>query len=242
MVVLVNRLSASASEIVSGALQDHDRALIVGQTSYGKGSAQSLFPVSDSSALKLTTALWYTPSGRSINRAHPSGDDDDQDALRSLGGDAKRPTFTTDAGRTVLGGGGITPDVGVNDSVEDAQAATLQMALGKHVVEFRNVLTDYALAVKGKGTITSRTFNVTPAMRSEFYDRLKQRGVTIPRSTYDADAAVVNRLLADQIARYVFGPDAEYERLLGRDRDVTTALGLLAKAHTQQDLLREAKR
>jgi hypothetical protein len=116
------------------------------------------------------------------------------------------------------------------------------MTLGKHVIDFRNVLTDYALAVKGKGTVTSRTFTVTPAMRSEFYDRLKRRGVVIPHPQYEADSAVIDRLLADQITRYVFGPDAEYERLLGRDRDVTTALDLLARAHTQQDLLREAKR
>jgi carboxyl-terminal processing protease len=243
LVVLVDSGSASASEIVAGALQDHDRALIVGQTSYGKGSAQSLFPVSDSSALKLTTALWYTPSGRSINKAHAAGDDDDdQDTPRSSGVDAKRPTFKTDGGRTVLGGGGITPDVAVNDSAEDAQAASLQMALGKHVVEFRDVLTDYALLVKGRATITSRNFTVTPAMRSELYERLTKRGVAIPRPVYDDDAAVIDRLLADQITRYVFGPDAEYERLLGRDREVGAALGLLAKAQTQQDLLRAAKR
>jgi carboxyl-terminal processing protease len=241
LVVLVDSNSASASEIVAGALQDHDRALIVGTTSYGKGSAQSLFPVSDSSALKLTTALWYTPSGRSINKEHLSADDDDQDAARSLGGEKPRPTFKTDAGRTVLGGGGITPDVAVNDSATDAQEASLTAALGKHIPQFRNVLTDYALTLKGRHNITTRGFAVTPAMRAELYDRLQQRAVTIPRSVYDADSAVVDRLMADQITRYVFGPDAEYELLLSRDRDVTTALGLLAKSRTQQELLRAAE-
>ncbi|HKN65821.1 MAG TPA: S41 family peptidase, partial [Gemmatimonadaceae bacterium] len=242
LVVLVDSNSASASEIVAGALQDHDRALIVGTTSYGKGSAQSLFPVTDSSALKLTTALWYTPSGRSINKAHPNADDDDQDALRPLGAESARPRFKTDAGRTVLGGGGITPDVIVADSDADAKAANLQAALGKHVADFRDVLTDYALELKGQKRITSTNFTVTPAMRSELYEHLRRRGVSIPRTLFDADSSVVNQLVADQITRYVFGPDAEYERLLHRDPDVSTALGLLARARTQEELLRAAKR
>jgi len=243
LVVLVDSGSASASEIVAGALQDHDRALIVGTTSYGKGSAQSLFPVTDSSALKLTTALWYTPSGRSINRAHQSADDDDdQGALRSLGAETPRPRFKTDAGRTVLGGGGITPDVTVADSTVDAQAASLQAALGKHVVDLRDVLTDYALEIKGQKRFSTPNFTVTPSMRSELYDRLRQRGVNIPRTVYDADSSVVNRLIAEQITRYAFGPDAEYERLLQRDPDVAAALGLLGRARTQEELLRAVKR
>lgn len=240
LVVLVDSGSASASEIVAGALQDHDRALIVGTVSYGKGSAQSLFPVSDSSALKLTTALWYTPSGRSINKAHAStDDDDDQEAVRTLNGaDTTRPKFKTDAGRTVLGGGGITPDVPVSDSVEDAEIANLQIALGKHVGTFRDVLTDYALAVKARKTITSPAFTVTPAMRADVYSRLRKRGVNLPRTMFDTDSTLMDKLIADQIARYVFGPDAEYQRLLDRDRDVMTALGMLERARTREDLLR----
>lgn len=240
LVVLVDSGSASASEIVAGALQDHDRALIIGTTSYGKGSAQSLFPVSDSGALKLTTALWYTPSGRSINKAHANADDDDgdQDALRSLGAEAPKPKFKTDAGRTVLGGGGITPDVPVSDSADDAQAETLQAALGKHVSDFRDVLTDYALAIKARGSVTSPSFTVTPQMRADLYNRLRAKKINLPRPLFDADSLLIDRLIGDQVAQYVFGPRAAFERVVARDRDITTALGILEKVHTPEELLR----
>ncbi len=102
--VLVDSNTASAAEIVSGALQDHDRAVILGTTTYGKGSAQSVFPLPSGGAVKLTTALWYTPSGRSINRPRP---DEDPFTADTTG---PKPRYKTDAGRTVLGGGGITPD------------------------------------------------------------------------------------------------------------------------------------
>ncbi|MBI3540388.1 MAG: S41 family peptidase, partial [Candidatus Eisenbacteria bacterium] len=127
MVVLVDGASASASEVVAGALQDLDRALVVGQTSFGKGLVQSVFPLRDRAvALKLTTARYYTPSGRSIDRTPhdtltfdaTAGDEGDGAAPDSAAGakaaaDLRRPVFHTAAGRTVLGGGGIRPDVTV---------------------------------------------------------------------------------------------------------------------------------
>ena len=245
LVVLVDSGSASASEIVSGALQDHDRAVIVGTTSYGKGSAQSLFPMPNGGALKLTTALWYTPSGRSINKPHGSTADDDGDgdgdALRSLGAGTKRPEYKTDAGRTVYGGGGITPDVPVSDSVEGAAEANLTAALGKHVADFRDALADFALGLKAKHRVTSPAFVVTPAMHAEFYAELQRRGIPLTRTAYDANSTLIDRLLGDQVARYVFGPEAEFERATRSDQAIATALGLLRGARTPDALLRAVR-
>lgn len=106
--VLVNGKTASASEIVSGALQDHDRATIIGEPSFGKGLVQSVFPLAENTGLALTTALYYIPSGRSIQKAFKSAD-------FALGATAAHPNertdFKTDSGRPVPGGGGIIPDV-----------------------------------------------------------------------------------------------------------------------------------
>src|SRR5918999_3550859 len=124
LVVLTDESSASASEIVAGALQDHDRALVVGQTTFGKGLVQSVFPLDGGYALKLTTAKWFTPSGRSIqkDRKFENGrfvaeafDSTETEATKKT-----RPTYRSDAGRTVYGGGGITPDIIVPDDTLSA--------------------------------------------------------------------------------------------------------------------------
>src|SRR5258706_2815013 len=132
LVLLVDGGSASAAEIVAGALQDLDRGLLVGRTTFGKGSVQSVFPLRDQgAALKLTTALYYTPSGRSIHRvARDTLEDDDEEAGPAPAPDsaASRPVYHTAARRLVYGGGGITPDVTV---IQDSLPALVQRAEGK---------------------------------------------------------------------------------------------------------------
>src|SRR6185436_105455 len=125
VVVLTNGGTASAAEIVAGALQDHDRALVLGATTFGKGLVQSLYSLDGGYSLKLTTGKWYTPSGRSIHRERRITEDgrvlegrlvdgriveDDPDSVETETSRARRPQFRSDAGRVVYGGGGIVPD------------------------------------------------------------------------------------------------------------------------------------
>jgi carboxyl-terminal processing protease len=136
VVVLVDGFSASASEIVAGSLQDHDRALVVGTTSFGKGLVQTLFQIDGGWALKLTTGKWYTPSGRSIQAEHDRLDDDrfveyatPADSARA-DSNRVRPVFRSDAGRQVLGGGGVTPDVVVKGDTATAAERELLRVVG----------------------------------------------------------------------------------------------------------------
>jgi len=236
IVVLVDQYSASASEIVAGALQDHDRAIVVGRTSYGKGSAQTLYPISGGSALKLTTARWFTPVGRSISK--PAGEDDDEDVDNAPETPkSEREQFKTDGGRTVYGGGGITPDVTVGDTVPLATELALQNALGRKVPQFRDAIADYAMSLRGTRAVTSPDFPVTDAMRDEVWKRMRARGIDIDRAVYDSAAPLVSRLIAPDVARYVLGRASEQRRLVQDDIVVRKAVELVRGATTPKELL-----
>lgn len=233
LVILVDDRSASAAEIVAGALQDHDRALLIGEPTYGKGSAQTIIPLGAIGGLKLTTARWYTPSGRSISR-QVERDGDDGSAPR------QPERYKTDGGRIVFGGGGITPDLVVTDSTLTRQMRVLQIALGRKTGQFRDALTAYALALKARGGIASPQFTVTPAMLDEFYTRLTARGIDISRMIYDESLPLVSSLLTFDIARFVFGPEAEFRRRVAGDRAIALALELATGVTSEAALLDRA--
>ena len=235
VVVLVNDGTASAAEIVAGALQDHDRALIVGRATFGKGSAQSLFPLEGGGALKLTTARWYTPLGRAIGR--PFGaevPDEEEEELESA---RRREEFKTASGRVIYGGGGITPDVAVGDTVQPPAELAFQQALGDRANAFRDAITDYALELRGSSLVPSPDFVVTPAMRQQLWERARSRGIELDRAVFDAAAPLVTRMMTVDIARYAFGGDVAVRRQAEQDRAIQAALSLLRGVRTPQELL-----
>jgi carboxyl-terminal processing protease len=236
LTVLVDEKSASAAEIVAGALQDQDRAVIVGEPTYGKGSAQSIIPLGQAGGLKITTARWYTPSGRSISKKLDRDDSDLDSSPRP--DDHKR--YKTASGRTVYDGGGITPDVIASDSAYSAQIRDLQTVLGRKVGLFRDALTDYALSLKASRAVKSEQFTVTPEMLDEVWKRMSARGVVMDRGIYDESAPVVRLLLSYDIARYVFGPEAEFKRRVASDKAIAVALELATGATSEQQLLERA--
>lgn len=234
LAVLVDRASASASEIVAGALQDHDRALVLGVTSFGKGSAQNVYPLSSGGALRLTIARWYTPVGRSINRPAPRDREVEIDDRADVLPDTIRPRFRTDAGRTVFGGGGITPDVITGDTTTPLQVQSLARAMGKNAGAYRDALAKQAQAQK-------RTMNgpgdpVTPAMLDALYVALVGRGVAPPRPVFDSAAPWISRSLGYEMTRVAFGADADFLRRTQDDSVLQRAMALLQVARSPREV------
>ena len=234
LAVLVDRASASASEIVAGALQDHDRALVLGVTSFGKGSAQNVYPLSSGGALRLTIARWYTPVGRSINRPAPRDREAEIDDRADVLPDTIRPRFRTDAGRTVYGGGGITPDVITGDTTTPLQVQSLARAMGKNAGAYRDALAKQAQAQK-------RTMNgpgdpVTPAMLDALYVALVGRGVAPPRPVFDSAAPWISRSLGYEMTRVAFGADADFLRRTQDDSVLQRAMALLQVARSPREV------
>lgn len=243
VVVMVNGGSASASEIIAGTLQDHDRALVVGTTTFGKGLVQTLFPLDGGWALKLTTGKWYTPSGRSIQREHrgmndgrfvEGGADDVEEGLPDTTR-AGRPTFRSDAGRVVYGGGGVTPDVMIpGDTLTTPEQEYLRAISPKSQVEYA---TRYQLAIDLKSQVRAPDYQFRDEWREEFWRRLQQAGVEVDRATFDGAREVVDRFLDDRIAMVAFGDSVRFRRQLPLDNQLQRALELLRRGRTQQELL-----
>ena len=241
LIVLTDGSTASAAEIVAGALQDHDRALIVGQTSFGKGLVQSVYPLDDGYALKLTTGKWYTPSGRSIQRERkfvdghfvaPAPDSTEDNQSKKT-----RPAFKSDDGRVVYGGGGITPDVIVPDDTLTTPEQRLARALAPKSQEVYVALYAFALDLSHH---VSRGFTYQPAWRAEFIKKLAAKGVNVDAKLYAAAPRYLDRLIEDRVSRFVEGDSTAKRRALSYDAPLEHAMQLMEKARSQHDLFKVA--
>lgn len=232
LVVLTDGYSASASEIVAGALQDHDRALVLGTGSFGKGLVQQIYSLDGGWALKLTTGKWYTPSGRSIQRE--SGTDED-----AAGEDADRPVFRSAGGRVIFGGGGITPDVVVHPDTMDSAEQDFMKLVGMLGQQVYVAIYDQALALKDE---VEADFVLRSEWRDALFARLQQADVPVTRARFDDARPLIDRLLEQRIAALAFGDSAAFRRFAPHDAQLRTATEMLRQGGSQKELFAIADR
>jgi carboxyl-terminal processing protease len=243
LVVLVNRGTASASEIVTGALQDHDRALVVGENTFGKGLVQIPFPVDYGSALMLTIAKYYTPSGRLIQRDYSNSSFYDYytngGSFRTENQTPQTPTgpeSRTDTGRTVYGGGGITPDETVKPRlisspqqrlVDPIFAFALEMARGR-VAGFEQ----YRLqkGIDYRADLKQTDFAVTDALFKTFKDFVAKTDYKLTPAQLDRERAFIERQLRYELATAAYGTTTAFQVFNYDDPQITKAIDLLPRA------------
>ena len=241
MIVLVNRNSASASEIVSGALQDHDRALIVGETTFGKALVQSLYRIAGEAGLALTTARYYTPSGRMIQRPWDGTFDEyltysyreqDDQPREHKGSELK----LTDGGRQVFGGGGIEPDRHMTGPIEGFNPGRFGRSLHS-----RQLFADFAQRFSEQGDtrivggkdrrLVARNFTVDDAMVADFKTFLTSEArVVLDEEGWNKDQAFIRAMIRYEIDSALFSVEDARRHLVSVDPQAQYALSLFGEA------------
>lgn len=231
--LLVNGGTASSAEIIAGALQDHDRAVVVGTPTYGKGAVQSTVPLGREIALKLTTAHWLTPSGRSVQRPLQLPKDDDIRRAAGLAPDARtdqRPAerwLLTDNGRAVRDASGIEPDLIVYESAGEPGAAIIARALGGDLSPFHDAVEELA----------SGLTETDSARADTLLARLRSDGFGISDDAWRRAAPFVEQQMGDEVARRQAGDTGLRRRLLARDAQLQAAIALVTDANRLDSLL-----
>jgi carboxyl-terminal processing protease len=233
IVILINPSSASASEIVAGAVQDHDRGLIVGDTSFGKGLVQSVYPLSKNAGLALTTQKWHTPSGRLIQRDYSQISQFDyynhRDGITS-DTPKKEDIHRSDLGRAVYGGGGITPDY----VVKDQKVNEFQDTMGKRFA-FYTFVQEYLTS----NPKIDNTFEVSDLILEAFKKHLTKRGIDFTTADFDANRDYLKRLIKYEVFYNRLGVSDAQRVLLEGDPQVLKAIALMPDA---KDLASRARR
>ncbi|MBW8862278.1 MAG: S41 family peptidase [Acidobacteria bacterium] len=251
IVLLANRNSASASEIVTGALQDHDRAYVVGETTFGKALVQSVYRISGGAGLALTTAHYYTPSGRLIQRPWDASFDEylsyslrDQDANKP-----HNPTDLkhTDAGRNVYSGGGIEPDKRVSGPIEGFNPGRFGRALYA-----RSTFANYAQKYTAEGdtrvtqhssgrTSVNPNFTVDAAMVADYKEFLKGDKVKIDEDAFAKELDFIKAMIRFEIDNAVFGIADARRHLISVDPHAQAALQNFGEAQKLTEMSKGAR-
>src|SRR5437667_5542899 len=226
LVVLVNRGTASAAEIVTGAIQDHDRGLVLGEITFGKGLVQTVYQLSDNTGLALTTAKYYTPSGRLIQRDYTGVSlYDYYYAREDQGNNAGHEVKLTDSGRTVYGGGGITPDV----KYDAPKPNHFQNELLRHYAFF-NFTNHYGL-----GKQLAKNFMVDEEVVREFRKFLDQEKIAYTEADLVQNDEWVKRNIKTELFISQFGRESGLRVNAEEDPEVQKALDMLPQARALQE-------
>ena len=223
IVVLVNRNTASAAEIVSGALQDHDRALIVGETTFGKGLVQTVFPISENSGLALTTYHYYTPSGRLIQLNYNGVSLYDYYYVRAHAlpaNDTNKEVKLTDSGRTVFGGGGITPD----EKIPEVKTNHFEEVMLMHYAFF-----DFSKHYLADHTV-NKDLVVDDAMQQQFKDYLKSQKIEFTDKEFADNLDWVRVRIKAELFTSRFGEQVGSQVITEWDPQVNKALTFMPEA------------
>jgi carboxyl-terminal processing protease len=229
IVVLVNRNTASAAEIVSGALQDHDRALIVGETTFGKGLVQTLFNISQNTCVALTTFHYYTPSGRLIQRPYDHISLYDYYYVRDASNpksNANREVKLTDDGRTVYGGGGITPD----EHIDPIKSNRTQDTLIQHYAFF-----DFSKHYIATHPPIARDFTVNDDVLAQFKSFLKDKKIDVSDQDLTANLDWIKESIKSDLFTSQFGQLEGYKVRIESDPQVQKAISFLPEAEALEN-------
>jgi carboxyl-terminal processing protease len=238
LIVLVNGGTASAAEILSGALQDHDRGIVIGTPTFGKGVAYLLIRLTDNEAITVTSSRWYTPSGRSIQRPRLESHETSPLAAVAVPRSDSGQTYLTDGGRVLTNGnGGIQPDIMLAADTLSDEEQQFADALGARVPQYRNIMTRYALELKGRDAVSRPDFRVTAAMLEQIRTLLEQEGIEMTGAQWSSGGDLVADQFGYELTRYVFGREEELRRRAMDDNRIQRAIELLQEVKTPEELI-----